>query len=204
MLLATTICCIATNDANATQGDTKPVTQQAPGLATRPLLTENSSSPTAAVNASVATTNASNNVSNPVSPHIIAAPTTNNSIATVINKITSDNTTFTTQKPVDTTIKSTTLEPTSSTTKPTPPLETTTSSTTVAPSTTTDNTHTVSSTPVTTAVPVSTKVAPPYKERHFDGLSFLEGITLAICLMAIGAFSWKFYRTFNERNYRTL
>lgn len=70
-------------------------------------------------------------------------------------------------------------------------------------STSKNGTSTVSLPPVTTPVPVSTKVA-PNSERHFDGLSFMGGILLATCLMAIAAFSWKFYRTINERNYRTL
>ncbi|KOC67360.1 hypothetical protein WH47_09277 [Habropoda laboriosa] len=61
--------------------------------------------------------------------------------------------------------------------------------------------------PEISTVPVSTKAVPsssPSKERQFDGLSFIGGILCVTCIMAIAAISWKFFRSINIQNYRTL
>jgi len=102
--------------------------------------------------------------------------------------------------PIPTTTNSTTTSTTSTTTtttqrtttpEPTPP-KTTPSTSTATPTSTAAS--------KTTAVPTSA----PSKDRQFDGLSFFGGIILTTCLMAIAAFSWKFYRQCKEGNYRTL
>ncbi|CAL1673025.1 unnamed protein product [Lasius platythorax] len=123
------------------------------------------------------------------------------------------NSTITTTTPTSTTTAntstSTTTTTTTTTTTPVPTTPPNITTTTVSPPITTTN-ATTSSTTVststtaakTTAIP--TGAPPPSKDRHFDGLSFFGGIILATCLMAIAAFSWKFYRQCNERNYRTL
>ncbi|XP_066589725.1 adipocyte plasma membrane-associated protein Hemomucin-like isoform X2 [Prorops nasuta] len=79
--------------------------------------------------------------------------------------------------------------------------------TTEKPITTTSIPSTVPPAPSTTAAPttpVPTGAPSPQHERHFDGLSFMGGIILTACLVGIGGFSWKFFKTCNERNYRTL
>ncbi|XP_011703166.1 PREDICTED: integumentary mucin C.1-like [Wasmannia auropunctata] len=125
-------------------------------------------------------------------------------------------TTSTTQTTINTT---TTITPS---TTPTPAPNATTIiptttpiTTTAAPSTTTSKppkTTTQTSTSTSTTISTSTAAsgttavppAPPSKDRQFDGLSFFGGIILTTCLMAIAAFSWKFYRQCKEGNYRTL
>ncbi|KAG7206280.1 hypothetical protein KM043_003662 [Ampulex compressa] len=111
-----------------------------------------------------------------------------------------------------------TTNSTPTTTSTTPPMPTTKSTVTPIPTT---HIPTTQPTPHTTSHPTSiptphptatgagptatpTETPPPSKERHFDGLSFLGGIILTTCLMGIAAFTWKFYRTCNEGNYRTL
>lgn len=107
-------------------------------------------------------------------------------------KDTTTSQTIITDKP-DKTDKTTAMTTAGTTEKPSEKsTESTTEKSTIAQGTTA-----VSS----TAAPVT----PSAKERHFDGLSFLGGIVLAVSLMAIAALSWKFYRTNSEQqHYRTL
>ncbi|KAL2739030.1 sialomucin core protein 24-like [Vespula squamosa] len=56
---------------------------------------------------------------------------------------------------------------------------------------------------ITTAIPVTT-ACPPIQGRHFDGLSFLGGIILTICLIGIGMFLCKYCQHICEDKYRTL
>lgn len=56
---------------------------------------------------------------------------------------------------------------------------------------------------ITTAVPVTTACPPP-SDRHFDGLSFLGGIILTLCLIGIGIFLCKYCQHVCEDKYRTL
>ncbi|XP_014612847.1 PREDICTED: integumentary mucin C.1-like [Polistes canadensis] len=55
---------------------------------------------------------------------------------------------------------------------------------------------------ITTAVPVTTTCPP--SDRHFDGLSFLGGIILTLCLIGIGIFLCKYCQHVCEDKYRTL
>ncbi|EZA57743.1 Sialomucin core protein [Ooceraea biroi] len=117
--------------------------------------------------------------------------------ATTVSTTTTTATTKPTTKSPDITTAVPTNATTTSTTTPT-----TSTTTTLAPVTSPSTTAAPTAAAVTTALPPST--ASPSKDRHFDGLSFFGGIILATCLMAVAAFSWKFYRQCNERNYRTL
>ncbi|XP_060817982.1 uncharacterized protein LOC132908209 [Bombus pascuorum] len=212
VLLATAISCIAADNAATTQGDTKSISQQTVDLVNSTAPIKNSSSPAAPVKDSVkdSSTNvtknadANDNITSTVATIPVTTTNTNTDKKTKTDTTPdNDHDTKSTNSITTTTITST---PTTSsiTTKQTPTPEKSTSTTIVTPTTTNNTTPIVSSTPVTTPVPSSTKIAPPYRERQFDGLSFLGGIILATCLMAIGVLSWKFYRTFNEQNYRTL
>ncbi|XP_076300907.1 uncharacterized protein LOC143219026 [Lasioglossum baleicum] len=189
ILLTITICGIASNNAAPTNED-KSAT--APAVTTavpqKPAIAANSD---AGPNASVVTSSTT-------------TVTTNATVAKVndTSKIDTNMTTTpfavnVTSKP--TTVPSTTKETPTTTVKPTEKPKTTS----VEPPATTSSQTTVSPS-VTTAIPISTKEAPPHKERQFDGLSFVGGIILTISLMAIATFSYKFYRTMNERNYRIL
>ncbi|XP_071572864.1 uncharacterized protein [Temnothorax nylanderi] len=131
------------------------------------------------------------------------------------------NNTLTTQEPIPTSSATPTKPPTPPPTTPSttavPSTKTTTSNTTI-PATTSTTTptppkttsHTPTTLPSSTAVPgttdasKTTAIPPAHKDRQFDGLSFFGGIVLTTCLMAIAAFSWKFYRQCKEGNYRTL
>ncbi|KAK1117949.1 hypothetical protein K0M31_015616 [Melipona bicolor] len=213
VLLATAICCNA-----AVIQDAKSTNQQAVGTVNNTALAKNSSTPVVLPdNASVTTTaNATRNINDTTT---VATATTVTTVSTNGNG-NKDNSSSpgneqstSTASPVTSSTTTVTAAPTtlSTTIKKTPIPEncttadtsTTTTTTTTLTTPTTSNASNVLS---TAAVPVSTKVAPPspYKERHFDGLSFLGGIILATCLMAIGVLSWKSYKTFNEQNYRTL
>ncbi|XP_024885369.1 integumentary mucin A.1-like [Temnothorax curvispinosus] len=135
------------------------------------------------------------------------------------NNKTTQNPNITTSSPTTTTTKPPTLpittKPTTTPTTAVPdPKPTTSNTTTTTTSTTTPTSPTTShiptSPPSSTAVPgttdasKTTAVPPASKDRQFDGLSFFGGIVLTTCLMAIAAFSWKFYRQCKEGNYRTL
>ncbi|XP_017880519.1 integumentary mucin C.1-like [Ceratina calcarata] len=202
VLLAITICSIAGNSAAAIE-DAKVTNQQQGVVANITTVPAGSTSSPAVVDK--INTTATNPTTNTTSgsattPTVIPFIST---ISTVITDKTTNNTTNVTTPTTKIPVPPITETPTNTTTeKP----KTTTTTSTEHP--TTNGTVTTSPVPVTTAIPVSTKEAPstpsPYKERHFDGLSFMGGIILATCLMAIGVLSWKFYRTFNERNYRTL
>ncbi|XP_012347632.1 sialomucin core protein 24 [Apis florea] len=192
ILLVTTINCIASNNASTTEGDTnKPTNQQTIPVVNNTIPTTNSSNSTTAVNTTT------NNTKDTVDSVTIVTNISTITVTPISNKTINDN--ITTVNPL---ISQSTLKPTTSTENTTITEKSIITSTIV--NTPTINSSIVSSTPVITTVPVSTKVAPSYKERHFDGLSFLGGIILATGLMAIGALSWKFYRTLNEQNYRTL
>ncbi|XP_047364918.1 cell wall protein DAN4-like [Vespa velutina] len=83
---------------------------------------------------------------------------------------------------------------------------TTTITTTATGITTTSNvvpTETRFYSNITTAVPVTT-ACPPISGRHFDGLSFLGGIILTVCLIGIGIFLCKYCKHVCEDKYRTL
>ncbi|XP_050582504.1 uncharacterized protein LOC126918535 [Bombus affinis] len=210
VLLATAICCIAADNAATTQGDTKSINQQTVDLVNSTASIKNSSSPAAPVKDSVkdSSTNVTKNadVKDNITRTIdtIPAATTNITIGNKTKTDTVPDNDHRTESTNSTT--STTSTPTTSsiTTKQTPTSEKSTSTTIVTPTTMNNTTPIVSSTPITTPVPSSTKVVPSYTQRHFDGLSFLGGIILATCLMVIGVITWKFYRAFNEQNYRTL
>ncbi|KAG5319338.1 MUC24 protein, partial [Pseudoatta argentina] len=138
-----------------------------------------------------------------------AVPESNNTAivttSTTPNSTTPASTTPTTTKATTVTTPITTI----STTTVTP---TTTVTTTVTPETTTIVPTNTTTTSIPTSPPTSsstassktTAVPPSSKDRQFDGLSFFGGIILTTCLMAIAAFSWKFYRQCKEGNYRTL
>ncbi|XP_043261473.1 mucin-2-like [Colletes gigas] len=183
ILLATTSCSIAGHNVSTGQEDNKVAVPQTANLtttldSTEPKITNDTHGKT--------TDNAT-----------IIIPISTNPNSTTVQSTVSLPPTQTTTKPTDKPTTNTTVAPT------TAPV--TNGTTTITANTTTSEMSTVISSPVTTALPVSTKdPTPPYKERHFDGLSFLGGIILAICLMGIGVFSRKFYRTLSERNYRTL
>lgn len=209
VLLAIAICSIASNSAAAID-DTKTANQQQDVVANITAVPAgNTSSPAVVdkINATTTTTNNTNSTGDTTITPTATPSTINNTNAVITDKTTN----ATIPLPTPVTEKSTTTKKPTTTvtekTKPTTPEKPTTPPT-VPTVTTTNGTVTASSIPVSTAIPVSTKEAPstpsPYKERHFDGLSFMGGIILATCLMAIGVLSWKFYRTFNERNYRTL
>ncbi|XP_015187061.1 PREDICTED: cell wall integrity and stress response component 4-like [Polistes dominula] len=120
----------------------------------------------------------------------------------------------------DKTTSKTTIIATTVTTTAAPPTKSTTSSTTIttpaaaaaaaaaATSPTTDIVTTNSSNivptlgDITTAVPVTTTCPP--SDRHFDGLSFLGGIILTLCLIGIGIFLCKYCQHVCEDKYRTL
>ncbi|XP_076236431.1 uncharacterized protein LOC143180527 [Calliopsis andreniformis] len=197
ILLASTICSFASGGAIPT-GDNNTASQQAKDTTTAVPPINSPTSVDTVISSSVAP-----NVTN--STTHITPNTTNN---------TSDVTTSNPAKPTEPPTKPT-VAPTNQTTTPVPTTTTTTKTTTsttqkpttsspIKPTTPTNAPSTTSAS-ATTAVPVSTKVAPgPDDSRHFDGLSFVGGIFLAVCLMAIGVFTWKFFRTMNERHYRTL
>lgn len=193
IFLTIAVCSIARNDAAPTNEGNVPVYSQT-HITTESGKVVTSGSPTAvSSHASIDTSN----ITTPIVNTTTTIPDVKTSNATKINtsEITTSVPTIAT-KPTTTT--TTTKIPSTTSNKPTEkPIISTTSSTT-------SNQTTVSPTSVTTAIPISTKEAPPHKERQFDGLSFIGGIILIICLMAIGIFSYKFYNTLNERNYRTL
>ncbi|XP_034171898.2 uncharacterized protein LOC117600487 [Osmia lignaria lignaria] len=197
--LATTICCIAGKEAVAAPQDKEIKGQQTTDKTTdvpKIYLSTEPSNTTANINKTnniITAPPARNIAEDPFSVIIETTPNT-----TIPNNITIESAQSASSLPP------TKIVPTSTstnTTKTVPPV-----TTEMPVPTVTDSPTTVPPPPATTAVPASTKQAPPSpsKERHFDGLSFLGGIILATSLMAIGALSWKFYRTFNERNYRTL
>ncbi|XP_053974221.1 G8 domain-containing protein DDB_G0286311-like [Hylaeus volcanicus] len=193
ILLATTVCSIASDNVETPPDESKPVFYHMTEDATtavppvKPAIPANES----AKSSTVPNTNTSTNGTGSTTIKPTDTPTT----ATTVSK---------TNSTTATTNATTTSQPTTLPSTKTPDKPTTIS--TVTPTPTASNVTTSTSSLGTTALPVSTKGVPPspYKERHFDGLSFLGGIILAICLMAIAAFSWKFYRTLNEREYRTL
>lgn len=196
VLLTITVCGIASNNAAPTNGDNPAV---APAVTT-------------AVPPNPANAANSANAANPeADSHAPAVTAGINSTIQVTTKATMANVNDTTKNDAKTTTPFATNTPTKPTTPPTTKETPATTvkttekpkTTSVEPSTTTSSQTTVSPS-VTTAIPISTKEAPPHKERQFDGLSFVGGIILTISLMAIATFSYKFYRTMNERNYRIL
>ncbi|XP_033330618.2 uncharacterized protein LOC117222800 [Megalopta genalis] len=187
IFLTIAVCSIARNDAAPTNEENIPANNSQVYTAAEPGKPVTSGNPTAV------TPNASINISNITIASSDVKPT--NATKNNDSEITTSLPTIPT-KPTTTT--TTTKIPPTTSNKPNEQPITTTISTTTSKQTT------VSPTSVTTAIPISTKEAPPHKERQFDGLSFVGGIILIICLMAIGIFSYKFYRTLNERNYRTL
>lgn len=92
-------------------------------------------------------------------------------------------------------ISTTAITPSEKTVIPTKPTVTTSSITS------TTAIETISDA-ATTAIP-ATSVCPP-TERHFDGLSFLGGIILTICLIGVGVFLCKYCQNIHEDKYRTL
>ncbi|XP_076749868.1 uncharacterized protein LOC143422817 [Xylocopa sonorina] len=233
VLLASTICCIATNDGKK-QEDAKVTNQQTPDIiplsvpvsngpavsadpavSTGPIVPAGSTIPAVPVVPVPVLTQNSNSVP-PANSSIIVKPTDNttsiNSKDTSVptngtsNNTSTPNSNSNKTKSDDITQGPITQNPVEPSITPSNPPVTSKPPTVTEPgssTSTTNGTSTVSSAPGTTAVPVSTKVA-PNNERHFDGLSFMGGILLATCLMAIAAFSWKFYRTLNGRNYGSL
>lgn len=191
ILLTITVCGIASNNAAPTNED-KPAIVPAVTTAVPPK-PANAANPEADSHTPVVTAGISSTIQ----------VTTKASVANV-NDTTKNDTSKTTTPFAPTTPTKPTAPPT---TKETPATTVKTTekpkTTSVEPSTTTSSQTTVSPS-VTTAIPISTKEAPPHKERQFDGLSFVGGIILTISLMAIATFSYKFYRTMNERNYRIL
>ncbi|XP_017761283.1 PREDICTED: porimin-like [Eufriesea mexicana] len=208
ILFATTICCIANDNAGTTQGDTKSTTQQTLNLVNDTVPIINSTSPAKAVNTSTSantTTNAIKNITttttdivSPISTdattvatNVVSNKTTNDSILINDHKLEPNGITTTTLKSIilTTLINSTTIS------------EKAKNMTTVIP-TIPNDTSNVTSTPVTPVVPVSKVTF--YKGRHFDGLSFFGGIILATCLVAIMLVSNKLYKALTEQNYHTL
>ncbi|XP_068970844.1 porimin-like [Bombus flavifrons] len=211
VLLATAICSIVADNAATTQGDTKSINQQTVDLVNSTASIKNSSSPAAPVKDSVKDSNTNVTKNADVNDNItstiatIPAATTNTTIGNKTKTDTAPDNDHGIESTNSTTTTVTSTPTTSSiTTKQTPTPEKSTSTTIVTPTTTNNTTPIVSSTPITTPVPSSTKVVPSYTQRHFDGLSFLGGIILATCLMAVSFATWKVYRAFNEQNYRTL
>ncbi|XP_029056551.1 sialomucin core protein 24-like [Osmia bicornis bicornis] len=199
IFLATTICCIAGKEAVAAPQDKEIKGQQTTDTTnTVPKIYPNTEASNITANINKTNSNitapAAKNITEDPAPAIIET-TPNTAIP---NNITTDSAPSVSSLPPTKIVPTIT---TTNTTKIIPPV-----TTNMPVPTVTDSPSTVPPPPATTAVPASTKQAPPSpsKERHFDGLSFLGGIILATSLMAIGALSWKFYRTFNERNYRTL
>ncbi|XP_050480846.1 uncharacterized protein LOC126868908 [Bombus huntii] len=205
VLLATAICSIAADNAATTQGDTKSNNQQTVDLVNSTASIKNSSSPAALVKDSSTNVTKNANVNDNITSTIATIPATNTTIGNKTKTDTAPDNGHGAESTNSTTTTITSTPTTSSiTTKQTPTPENSTSTTIVTPTTTNNTTPIVSSTPITTPVPSSTKIVPSYTQRHFDGLSFLGGIILATCLMAISFATWKVYRAFNEQNYRTL
>ncbi|XP_015429459.1 PREDICTED: cell wall integrity and stress response component 4-like [Dufourea novaeangliae] len=195
ILLATIICSIASSVATPIQGENKSTIHQTVDVTTVPPLQSTTIINLAASsNAPIPTVNTTTAV------NVTKVDTHTTAPIDVANKTTASS-------KIETTTISTTVPTTIVTTATTPkkPSTTTLKPTTnnVTSSTTTSSGTTVAPPSVTTTIPVSTKT-PSYKGRHFDGLSFLGGIILTVCLMAIGVISWKFFRTMSEGNYRTL
>ncbi|XP_033309243.1 cell wall protein DAN4-like [Bombus bifarius] len=205
VLLATAICSIAADNAATTQGDTKSINQQTVDLVNSTASIKNSSSPAALVKDSSTNVTKNADVNDNITSIIATIPATNTTISNKTKTDTAPDNDHGAESTNSTTTTITSTPTTSSiTTKQTPTPENSTSTTIVTPTTTNNTTPIVSSTPITTPVPSSTKIIPSYTQRHFDGLSFLGGIILATCLMAISFVTWKVYRAFNEQNYRTL
>ncbi|KAI4490238.1 hypothetical protein M0802_010816 [Mischocyttarus mexicanus] len=102
------------------------------------------------------------------------------------------------------TIITTTTITSINTTTAAPPTTQTTATSIIATSPTTTEIVTNNNSIVsTTAVPPNTTTCPP-SDRHFDGLSFLGGIILTICLIGIGIFLCKYCQHVCEDKYRTL
>ena len=170
--------------------DAKSTNQQAVGAINSTTLAKNASTPVVPADASVTTANVTKNTTDntTIVATVPAAATTtatnvtgnkeNNTRASEQSTSTASATSTTTVTAAPTTLSTTAKQPpipanctttdTNTTTTTAKPTNTTTTITTP----TTNNASNVSS---TTAIPVSTKVAPPspYKERQFDGLSFL-------------------------------
>ncbi|XP_043680902.1 cell wall protein DAN4-like [Vespula pensylvanica] len=113
---------------------------------------------------------------------------------------------------VDSTFAITSSDKISNTTAAAPTIATTTTTTTTTVSSTASGiitttnavpTKTSNYSNITTAIPVTT-ACPPIPGRHFDGLSFLGGIILTICLIGIGIFLCKYCQHICEDKYRTL
>ncbi|XP_078052991.1 uncharacterized protein LOC144478706 [Augochlora pura] len=192
IFLTIAVCSIARNDAAPTNEGNIPVNSQTQ-ITTEPGKPVTSGSPTAiSSHTSLDTINVTTPIVNTTTTTIPDVKTTN-ATKTNTSEITTPLPTIAT-KPTTATTKI----PSTTSNKPTEkPIISTTSSTT-------SKLTTVSPATVTTAIPVSTKEALPHNERQFDGLSFVGGIILIICLMAIGIFSHKCYGTLKERNYLLL
>ncbi|KAK2583930.1 hypothetical protein KPH14_001192 [Odynerus spinipes] len=102
----------------------------------------------------------------------------------------------------DSTSVVTVIEKATTTVKPTATTATITT-TTIATTTNAVPSTTSSDSNITTALPTTT-VCPPLPGRHFDGLSFLGGIILTICLIGVGVFLCKYCQNIHEDKYRTL
>nr|XP_031836047.1 uncharacterized protein PB18E9.04c-like [Nomia melanderi] len=203
ILLAAIICTCA--------GNVVPPKEETQTHEVADVTTAMPSKPTNAANPTVVSDDSKtpNALANNISTANISLP---NSISNVTNATTAfpmTSSVSTSTTAISTTTTTTTIPVTKLTTTKKP--ETTTEKITtsnVPPSTTTNSPITVSPPSATTAVPISTKEAPPSqspdKGRDFDGLSFVGGIILAVCLMAIGTFSCKLYKRRKEGNYRTL
>lgn len=195
VFLTITVCSIASNNAVPLNGEkqqplhTEAVTTAVPPNSTNAANSDAISNTTIAAS-SIATTTPVNNVTT------VANVT---ATATIVTNTTKNGS-------IETTTPSPTNAPTKAATttkKPQPMVTETTEKPTnssVAPSLTTSN-QTVVTPSVTTAVPILTKATEPHQGRQFDGLSFVGGIILIVCLIAIATFSYKFYKPLSERYY---
>ncbi|CAK9826367.1 hypothetical protein ANTRET_LOCUS4228 [Anthophora retusa] len=207
ILFTTTICCIATDNANATQGDIKATNQQTADPVTKAAPLDNSTSPDKIANVSVITTNNNNNSSiNITTPTVVPTNATIVNVNANVTNNTKPNDNHTnTDSPTEpsTTAATITTESTVTTTTEKPTTTPTVTSTTVP-----NNRSNNSVAPEVSTVSVSPKTvpaSPPSSQgRMFDGLSFVGGVIWTICSIGIAALSWKFYRSISDGNYHIL
>ncbi|CAK9804230.1 hypothetical protein ANTQUA_LOCUS3975 [Anthophora quadrimaculata] len=206
ILFTTTIGCIATDNANATQGDIKTINQQTADPVSKATPLDNSTSPDKIVNASVITINNNNNSSiNITTPTVVPTNVTIVNVdANVTNNTKPSDNHINTDPPMEPSTTAATITTESTVTTPEKPTTTPNVTSTTVPNNRSNN----SVAPEVSTVSVSPKTipaSPPSSQgRMFDGLSFVGGIIWTICSIGIAALSWKFYRSISDGNYHIL
>ncbi|CAK9818711.1 hypothetical protein ANTPLA_LOCUS9882 [Anthophora plagiata] len=205
ILFTTTICCIATDNANATEGDIKTTNQQIADPVSKAAPLDNSTSPDKIANASIITTNNNSSI-NITTPTVVPTNATIVNVnANVTNKTTPNDNHTNTDPPKESSTTAATIatESTITTTTEKPTTTPTVTSTNVP-----NNRSNNSVAPEVSTVSVSPKTVPTSPSssqgRMFDGLSFVGGIICTICSIGIVALSWKFYRSISDGNYHIL